>query len=516
MTTFQDPPPQSRRSARQTERGGAVEGFEITDFSQAVPPAQTQPPAQPQGQGYPSQQYPSQQYPTQQYLGQQYPAQGFPQSQSQLQQPDPSSSARRARDDVPQNPYGLAPEPLNYATQGAPYATQQATPNYAASPTAAPGHDGAAYRVRDFSPDGGRASGRRAGAPPLVEPPASAAYDASAGDINYQTQGYGAAGTSAAAAPAAPVSRREQRQRQAEQQVESGDLTSQLTGQYPGQATGQLAYNPALLAQAQQQAPPPAQQQPVQTDFPQYDSGEVVTGYPATPLRAQPPPTSLSNAMAEFEALTRNGQPPGPAAAQRVPEANVVAPPAERPQAQQPQQAPAPSYVDPALAQSGARFAPAGHWSRQADLDDETQPWENTITREVGGGNIATTTSALVLPEIPRMGQFASALTSTGEVVLTGSIDLPRSLGSTGGDARLYDDPGVDRMFDSQDAEFTGTDSAPVRAIRAVSTHSGSRGVIHANKPRGNRLITVVFIVTAVLAVAVVGMLVVSISLGLF
>ena len=71
-------------------------------------------------------------------------------------------------------------------------------------------------------------------------------------------------------------------------------------------------------------------------------------------------------------------------------------------------------------------------------------------------------------------------------------------------------------MFDSQDAEFTGTDSSPVRAIRAVSTHSGSRGVIHANKPHGNRLITLVFVVTAVLAVAVVGMLVASISLGLF
>ena len=314
MTTFQNPPPQSRRSARQTERGGPVDGVENADFSQVIPPAQAQPQAQP----YPSQQYPSQQYPA-------------PSFQEQLQ-PDSASNGRRARGDAAQDPYGAPPEPLNYTTQGAPYTAQQASPSYGAAPTAFPGQDSAAYRVRDFSPE----SGRRAGAPPLVEPPASAGYDASAGDINYQTQGYGAAGTTAAAAPIAPASRREQRQRQADQQAATG----QLTGQFASQSTGGLAYNPGLLAQTQQQAPSLAPQQaqqpqslaqpvqgqqspqqpPVQAGYPQYPSGEVVTGYPAAPERAQPAPTALSNAIIEFEALTRNGQPPGPPAAQRVPD----------------------------------------------------------------------------------------------------------------------------------------------------------------------------------------------------
>ena len=200
--------------------------------------------------------------------------------------------------------------------------------------------------------------------------------------------------------------------------------------------------------------------------------------------------------MAEFEALTRNGQPPAPNAAQRI--------------------ADAPVFIEPEIEQTGGWVAPVGHWSRQADLDDETQPWENTITREVGGGNVATTTSALVLPEIPRPTAFPSALDSTGEVLLTGSIDLPPSLSTGGGDPRRYDDPNVDLMFDTQDAEFTGTDSSPVRAIRAVSTHTSSRGVIHANKPHGNRMIVVVFVATAVLAVGVVGMLVASLFLNLF
>lgn len=457
MTTFQDPPPQSRRSARQTERGGAVDGGQNDGFSQ--------------------------QYPAQQYQGQPQDAQ--------------PPAGRRARAANAQNLYEVAPEPLTYTTQGAPYAAPQSPQTYAAP--VAQGPDAAQYRVRDFSPDAARQSGRRASAPPLVEPPVGG-YGA--GDINYQTQGYGAAGTSAAAAPAAPTSRREQRQRQAEYEA--------ATGQFAAQTTGQLPYNPTQLAQMQQQAPvqqqaPMQQQPPMQAAppaphavAPQYPHAQAPTAYPAALPTQQPAPTALSNAMAEFEALTRNAQPSGPVAPQVQPVA--------------PQQAP----VAAPNQQAAGWVPPVGHWSRQADLDDETQPYANTITREVGGGNVATTTSALVLPEIPRADPFASVLTTTGEVLLTGSIDLPRSLGSTGGDARLYDDPGVDRMFDTQDAEYSGTDSAPVRAIRAVSTHSGSRGVIHANKPHGNRLITVVFVVTAILAVAVVGMLVASLSLHLF
>jgi hypothetical protein len=71
-------------------------------------------------------------------------------------------------------------------------------------------------------------------------------------------------------------------------------------------------------------------------------------------------------------------------------------------------------------------------------------------------------------------------------------------------------------MFDTQDAEFTGTDSSPVRAIRAVSTHTSSRGVIHANKPHGNRMLVIVFIGTAVLAVSVVGLFIASVVLDVF
>lgn len=170
-------------------------------------------------------------------------------------------------------------------------------------------------------------------------------------------------------------------------------------------------------------------------------------------------------------------------------------------------------FVAPEIEQTGSHAASTGHWSRQAEIDDETQSIENTLSREVGMGNVATTTSALVLPIIPQDSDFGSVLNGTGEVLITGSIDLPRSLSSTGGDARRYDDPDVDNLFDAFDNEIISTDSAPVRAIRAVSTHTSTHGVVTAaTKPRGNRLLVGVAIGAVVLAIAVVGLLVFVVS----
>jgi hypothetical protein len=164
-----------------------------------------------------------------------------------------------------------------------------------------------------------------------------------------------------------------------------------------------------------------------------------------------------------------------------------------------------PDFVEPNVRETYT--PPVGHWSRQADLDDENQPYENTLSRQVGGSNVSTTTSALILPSIPQ-GDFANLIQGTGEILVTGSIGLPPSLATMGGDARRYDDPGVDHMFDAFDGEVVSNDSAPVRAIRAVSTHTSSRGVIQTAKPKGgNRLLTAGIITVIVVAVGLVGVL---------
>jgi len=454
MTTFQDQPPQSRRSARQSERGEQAETASFSDFH-------------------------------------------VPEQQPSFVEPTPVApgTGRRARAVEPEE---AAAEPLNYTTQGrdpANYETQLPAAGYAPAP-----QEPGTFRVRDYSPEGG---GRRAAAPSFAQPQ-QPMYGAGASDLEYRTQ----------AGPPAPepveqhtLTRRQLRERQAAADAAASTGPEELIAPPEPEVLTEVPVVPTasqLLA-----APPPVFTTPpaaIVTSPPAIVTeppAATVTTPPPSLFDAPPPATVTAppeSANAESEAPTPTEQPPAPAASDRV--ADPVTP----------------TFIEPELDgdQTGGWTAPIGHWSRQADLDDETQPWENTITRDVGGGNVATTTSALVLPEIPRATSFPVSIDSTGEVLLTGSIDLPQSLSAGNGDPRRYDDANVDLMFETQDAEFTGTDSSPVRAISAVSTHTSSRGVIHANKPRGNRLIVAVFIATAVLAVGVVGLLVASLFMNLF
>jgi hypothetical protein len=72
--------------------------------------------------------------------------------------------------------------------------------------------------------------------------------------------------------------------------------------------------------------------------------------------------------------------------------------------------------------------------------------------------------------------------------MITGSIDLPRSFGSTGAHPALFDHPDVDAIIEQSDREDASSESAPVRAIRAVSSNSSARGVIEAPAPPKSRL----------------------------
>jgi hypothetical protein len=539
MTTYQDPPPQSRRSARQSERADQEQTPQnpTGSFVTEIPAAQPSP---------------------------------APQS-SPGPQPSPAPLAaaappagRRASRVAEQGLYDVAPEPLTYMTNGQatgaydiPIAaaqhtaqpTAQPTPHAAPQPTVDASATEAAYTMRDFSPEGGR--GRRS-AVPLIEP-------ASPTDLNYRTQ--------QVQPPVEPpqseqkLSRRELRERAAAEQAAA----------YPAVAPQQVFHTGQPLA-AQQPAttqqpgyPPQAQQftgqQPIASQSapqqavphqaaPHQFTGQQPTAQPpvAPPASggrraapsAPPPPTNLTSAMAEFDTLTRAGAiqpgggarvaaPPGYPQAPTQPPAGLQPPPPQttqlrtgqqptaHPQAAQHQASRArqPVPMKPDVEQTGGWVAPAGHWSRQADLDDETQEWSGTITRDVGIGNVSTTTSTLIVPNAPKLSDFPAALTSTGEVLLTGSIDLPRSLSALGTDSRRYDDPNVDHMFDSHDGEFTATNSTPVRAAKAVSTHTSARGTIGASAPHGNRMWTVLFVSAFVLAVVVAGLFVYVANNGL-
>lgn len=87
--------------------------------------------------------------------------------------------------------------------------------------------------------------------------------------------------------------------------------------------------------------------------------------------------------------------------------------------------------------------------------------------------------STIVVPEVPENAHLGSPLNSTGEVILTGSVALPRNLSSTGQHSRV-DTAEVDR---DEDAAFNVTgENEPVRAADAVSSHASTRAVVAPRK----------------------------------
>ncbi len=152
------------------------------------------------------------------------------------------------------------------------------------------------------------------------------------------------------------------------------------------------------------------------------------------------------------------------------------------------------------------RARAGGHWSTMDD-DGGSATGVATPRSAVSTGTV-TTANALILPSVPISGLSGSPLTSTGEVIVTGSIDLPRSLGATGQHPDHFDSSDIDRLFEETDAGPATSTVAPVRASKAVATHTSTRGMIAPPKARGNKLPVVLAVTAAFLALGVAALLV--------
>ena len=163
---------------------------------------------------------------------------------------------------------------------------------------------------------------------------------------------------------------------------------------------------------------------------------------------------------------------------------------------------PAPEYYQP----------PVGHWSTQHAIDDALQV-PGSLSRDLSATN-AITTSALVLPSLPTAP--VAPVSGTGEILVTGTIDLPRSLGATGLHPTNFDQSDVDAMFEASDREDAAPNSAPVRAIRAVSTQTSSHGMIAAKRPQSRIPTMALAVCAAVMGVGVVVLFVGALVMGIF
>jgi hypothetical protein len=160
--------------------------------------------------------------------------------------------------------------------------------------------------------------------------------------------------------------------------------------------------------------------------------------------------------------------------------------------------------------------APTGsHWSVGIDADDD--PFENTFSREVGSASSLTSTNALVLPEMPT-GSIAGPVTGTGEIIITGMIDLPRVVSSTGTVPTVHESPDIDDLFEPGEFAVAPPDAAPVSAAKAVSAHTQAQAIITPTGSRvsSNAVTTALVAATVVMAVVAIGLFVVAAVNGLF
>ncbi|WP_146184961.1 hypothetical protein [Agromyces badenianii] len=171
--------------------------------------------------------------------------------------------------------------------------------------------------------------------------------------------------------------------------------------------------------------------------------------------------------------------------------------------------------MHPAPAVDQAAPAAAGHWASQLNAPDESvEPFDQLLSRGGVSHGVPTTTNALILPNLPDHGSIGNQLASSGEIIATGSIDLPRSYGASGVHPSRIDSSDVDRLFDQ--VEDVGSGAAPVAATRAISTQGAARAMIAPPKKEGMNVPLVLAVTAGVLALGVVATLVIGAVAGLF
>jgi len=154
----------------------------------------------------------------------------------------------------------------------------------------------------------------------------------------------------------------------------------------------------------------------------------------------------------------------------------------------------------------------AGDGPTEADLPPT---FDDLITRSASGS--VATPNALILSQVPDGGSIVAPVNATGEVLITGSFNLPEGLGSTGHAVGTADGKEVDAVL--VDGELPAHSSpTPIAALAAISTAKQHPGeIIKPPTPeKGGKLMLTLAITAGVLALALVGVLILAVTTGVF
>lgn len=154
------------------------------------------------------------------------------------------------------------------------------------------------------------------------------------------------------------------------------------------------------------------------------------------------------------------------------------------------------------------------------EAEKASQTEQGVAFEDLLGSSMTTTgqitTSSLIIPVAPAQAEAGATSNSTGEILITGTIDLPRGLGSSGQDPNHFDGAGIDRLIEGDELPASVTAASPVAASKAVSSHGSTRDVVPATTNQSNKLLMTLAIAAAVLAAGVIAVLIIGFFGGAF
>jgi hypothetical protein len=141
--------------------------------------------------------------------------------------------------------------------------------------------------------------------------------------------------------------------------------------------------------------------------------------------------------------------------------------------------------------------------------------FDQLIARSASATGSIATPNALILSQTPTGAPLVGPITATGEVLITGTFELPEGLGSVGHAPGTADGKDIDVAL--IDGELPAASSpTPIAASAAISTvrNSGEEIIRPPAPEKGSRLMLALVITAGVLALALAGVLVLAITTG--
>ncbi|WP_279072409.1 hypothetical protein [Microbacterium lacticum] len=142
--------------------------------------------------------------------------------------------------------------------------------------------------------------------------------------------------------------------------------------------------------------------------------------------------------------------------------------------------------------------------------------FDQLLTRGSAATGSLAASNALILSQTPDTGSFSAPVAATGEVLITGTFNLPESFGSTGTSHGSSDGKEIDAVL--VDGELPASSSpTPIAASSAISTIKSADDIIKPPTPeKGGRLMLALVITAGALALALTGALIVALVTGVF